>query len=52
MKAAFLETPGGPEVLHYGDLPTPAPRAGEVLVKVAAARSTRLTFIFAPASWP
>src|ERR1700719_301946 len=37
MKAAFLETAGGPEVLRYGDLPTPVPRAGEVLVKVAAA---------------
>jgi NADPH2:quinone reductase len=37
MKAAFLETTGGPEVLKYGELPTPAPKSGEVLVKVAAA---------------
>jgi NADPH2:quinone reductase len=37
MKAAFLEQPGGPEVIRYGDLPQPAPQAGEVLVKVGAA---------------
>src|SRR5262245_42440015 len=37
MKAAFLEAPGGPEVIRYGELPTPTPRGNEVLVKVAAA---------------
>jgi NADPH2:quinone reductase len=37
MKAAFLETTGGPEVIRYGDVPTPAPKTGEVLVRVAAA---------------
>jgi NADPH2:quinone reductase len=37
MKAAFLETTGGPEVIRYGDLPTPSPKAGEVLVRVGAA---------------
>jgi NADPH:quinone reductase len=37
MKAAYLETTGGPEVIRYGDLPTPDPRPGEVRVKVAAA---------------
>jgi NADPH2:quinone reductase len=37
MKAAFLETTGAPEVIKYGDLPKPAPKAGEVLVRVAAA---------------
>src|SRR5262245_46353191 len=37
MKAAFLETTGGPEVIRYGELPTPAPKAGEVLVRVGAA---------------
>ena len=31
MKAAFLETTGGPDVIRYGDLPTPEPKAGEVL---------------------
>src|ERR1051325_2966073 len=37
MKAAFLETPGPPDVLRYGDVPTPAPKAGEILIRVAAA---------------
>ncbi len=37
MKAAYIETTGGPDVLRYGDLPTPDPQAGEVRVKVAAA---------------
>jgi NADPH:quinone reductase len=37
MKAAYLETTGGPEVIRFGDLPTPQPKAGEVLVRVKAA---------------
>src|SRR5581483_11194645 len=37
MKAAFLETTGAPEVLRYGEVPTPAPKKGEVLIKVGAA---------------
>jgi NADPH2:quinone reductase len=37
MKAAFLEVVGNPDVLQYGDLPTPTPKEGEVLVRVAAA---------------
>jgi NADPH2:quinone reductase len=37
MKAAYLETTGGPDVIRYGELPTPAPKAGEVLVRVGAA---------------
>ncbi len=36
MKAAFFEKTGGPEVIRYGDLPTPAPKAGEVRVQVGA----------------
>jgi NADPH:quinone reductase len=36
MKAAFLEKTGGPEVIQYGDLPTPTPGKGEVRVRVAA----------------
>jgi NADPH2:quinone reductase len=35
MKAVYIEGIGGPEVLTYGDRPTPEPGAGEVLVKVA-----------------
>ena len=37
MKAAFLETTGAPDVLRYGDLPTPAAKAGEILIRVTAA---------------
>lgn len=37
MKAAFLESTGGPEVIQYGDFPTPEPGPGEVLVRVQAA---------------
>jgi NADPH2:quinone reductase len=37
MKAAYIETTGGPDVIRYGDLPTPEPQAGEVRVRVAAA---------------
>jgi NADPH2:quinone reductase len=36
MKAAFIETTGGPEVIRYGDLARPTPKAGEVLVRVGA----------------
>ncbi len=37
MKAAFIETTGSPDVIRYGDLPTPTPKTGEVLVRVGAA---------------
>ncbi len=37
MKAAFIEQTGPPEVLLFGERPMPAPAAGEVLVKIAAA---------------
>jgi NADPH2:quinone reductase len=37
MKAAFIETTGGPEVIRYGDLPKPSPKESEVLVRVGAA---------------
>ena len=37
MKASFYRRYGGPEVLEYGELPDPAPAAGEVLVEVHAA---------------
>jgi NADPH2:quinone reductase len=36
MKAAFIEKTGGPEVIQYGELPTPTPKDGEVLVRVGA----------------
>jgi NADPH2:quinone reductase len=37
MKAAYLETTGAPDVIRYGDLPTPEPKPGEVRVRVKAA---------------
>jgi len=37
VKAAFLETTGGPDVIRFGDLPTPDPGPGEVRVRVLAA---------------
>ncbi|MDB5346217.1 MAG: Bifunctional protein: zinc-containing alcohol dehydrogenase, Similar to arginate lyase [Schlesneria sp.] len=36
MKAAFIRETGTPSVIEYGELPTPEPRANEVLVKVGA----------------
>src|SRR5258708_905408 len=37
MKAAYFESPGAPDVIKFGDLPTPSPKSGEVLVRVKAA---------------
>ena len=36
MKAAFIRQTGEPSVIEYAELPTPEPRATEVLVKVGA----------------
>jgi NADPH2:quinone reductase len=36
MKAAFIDRPGPPESIRFGELPRPEPRAGEVLVRVRA----------------
>lgn len=35
MKAVYIEQPGGPEALNFGERPQPTPGAGEALVKVA-----------------
>ena len=37
MKAAYIESTGSPDVIRHGDLPAPAPKQGEVLVRVGAA---------------
>lgn len=37
MKAAFLDATGPPEVIQFGELPTPDPKPGEVRVRVRAA---------------
>ena len=36
MKAAYISQTGGPEVITYGDLPTPKPSRRQCLIKVAA----------------
>ncbi len=42
MKAVYFEAPGGPEVLRYGDRPTPEPGPGEVRIAVRAAALNHL----------
>jgi NADPH:quinone reductase len=37
VKAVWIEQPGGPEVLQFGDRPVTEPGSGEVLIKLAAA---------------
>ena len=37
MKAVLLSAFGGPDSLEIRDVPTPTPKAGEVLVRVQAA---------------
>lgn len=37
MKAAYLEAPGAPDAIRYGELPTPTPGTGEIRIKVGAA---------------
>ncbi|GAC1571904.1 MAG: NAD(P)H-quinone oxidoreductase [Candidatus Dormibacteria bacterium] len=41
MRAIRVNEPGGPEQLHLGEAPDPAPAAGEVVVAVAAAGVNR-----------
>ncbi len=36
MKAAYIERTGPPDVIQYGELPRPAPRGSEVLIRVGA----------------
>lgn len=36
MKAAYIESTGGPEVIRYGDLPDPEPGPRDVLIRVEA----------------
>jgi hypothetical protein len=38
MKAAYLNETGAPSVIQFGEVPTPTPKAGEILVKVSALR--------------
>src|SRR5215475_6579311 len=41
MRAVEVSTPGGPEVLKPVERPVPAPKAHEILIKVAAAGVNR-----------
>jgi len=41
MRAVEISRPGGPEVLQPADRPKPAPKDGEILIKVAAAGVNR-----------
>ncbi len=41
MTAIAIEQPGGPEVLHPVQMPTPNPGDGEILIKIAAAGINR-----------
>lgn len=42
MKAVYVEQTGPPEVLTYGDLPTPRPGPNDVLIRVVATSLNRL----------
>ncbi|MFO0966314.1 MAG: NADPH:quinone reductase [Gemmataceae bacterium] len=37
MKAAYLDTQGPPDVIKIGEMPTPKPAEGQILIKVGAA---------------
>ncbi len=51
MKAILFEQHGGPEVLQYGDFPTPQPGAGQALVRLKAAALNRLD-LWVRNGWP
>lgn len=51
MKAVVFHEHGGPEVLQYTDIPTPAPGTGQVLVRLKAAALNRLD-LWVRQGWP
>lgn len=51
MKAIIFHQHGGSDVLEYANFPTPAPKAGEVLVRLRAAALNRLD-IWVRNGWP
>lgn len=51
MKSILFHQHGGPEVLQYGDFPTPEPKPGEALVRLRAAALNRVD-IFVRNGWP
>ena len=52
MKAIVVPRPGGPEALVLGEAPDPAPREGEVLVRVRAAGVNRADLLQAAGKYP
>jgi NADPH:quinone reductase-like Zn-dependent oxidoreductase len=51
MKAAFFARHGSPEVLEYGELPTPHPGLGQALVQVQAAALNHMD-LWVRQGWP
>jgi NADPH:quinone reductase-like Zn-dependent oxidoreductase len=51
MKAVYFHRHGGPEVLEYGDFPTPEPGPGQVLVKLKVAALNHLD-LWVRVGWP
>jgi NADPH2:quinone reductase len=52
MKAVFVEKPGGPENLKYGDLPKPSLPPGQALVKIAATGVNYIDVYFRTGLYP
>jgi NADPH:quinone reductase-like Zn-dependent oxidoreductase len=42
MRAVFIESHGGPEVVRFGEIPDPVPGAGEIRIRLVAAAMNRL----------
>jgi NADPH:quinone reductase-like Zn-dependent oxidoreductase len=51
LKAVYFHQHGGPEVLEYGEFPTPIPAAGQVLVRLHAAALNHLD-LWVRDGWP
>src|SRR5579875_2472604 len=52
MRAIQIKQTGGPEVLEVIDLPRPEPRAGEVLVRIAASGVNFIDTYFREGRYP
>jgi len=51
MQAVYFHDHGGPEVLEYGEIKTPSPGPGQVLVRLRAAALNRMD-LWTRAGWP
>ena len=52
MRAVTISSPGGPEVLGWGEVPDPVLRPGEVLVDVVATAVNRADLLQRAGSYP